>query len=87
MTPDLTPEAAQGYAYVNERRSPCGYYFSSDCWLAWQAGVAMAARDLSRPVRVRKSRGYTLRITTANGAAYTFKAEGAALDRFSLTAG
>ena len=43
----------------------CPHLFSSDCWLAWEAGYTMAMHGFSCPVKARKSRGYLMVIHTS----------------------
>ena len=64
MAYNFITETLAGYN-AREDRTPCPFIFSSDCWLAWEAGYEMAMRGFSRPIKARKSRGYLMVLQTA----------------------
>ena len=80
----LTAECNEGYQRDFQIDARCPYYFSSDCWLAFQAGALMATRGLSAPAKCRKSRGYSLKITTKGGTDFLFTARGNDLETMEL---
>lgn len=82
MANDLTKEALEGYGAKGLGEAP--YYWSSDSWLAWNAGKALDARGSTAPAKVRKSRGYSLRIVTSGQGEFTFTASGKDLADFRL---
>lgn len=43
------------------------YYYSSDCWLMWEAGHWLQRSGMARPMRAKKSRGYVVKVSY-NGA-------------------
>lgn len=86
---DLTTECAQGFASDPDlSRNP--YYWSSDSWLAWEAGAALSAHHVptqthrmlaNEPAECAKSRGYSVRIKTRGGACYLYSVTGRDLDK------
>jgi hypothetical protein len=44
--------------------NPNPWLWSSDPWLLHQAGLAYSVKGCSRPVKAKKSRGYTVRVAT-----------------------
>ena len=62
MATDLTQEARDGYDDP-EGRNP--HLFSSDRWMAHQAGRALAAR--ARPARAWKARGHAVNVEGSGG--------------------
>jgi len=83
MAMDLTDEARGGFdAWINGTRDP-PYFHSSDSWLAWHAGAALARTGRTKPHTCKKSRGYSVRLDTAVNR-FTFKAAGPDLMAFDL---
>ncbi len=66
---DLTQECAKGYA----GGAPNPYYWSSDSWVAFEAGAALSQSGRTAPVKCRKSKGYSVRIETAGDTIILFK--------------
>lgn len=86
MATDLTAECMQGYSADSDMPgAKCPFYFSSDSWLAYQAGQLMAAKGLSAPALCRMSRGFSVRIRTKGDTDFLFKAAGADLENMFLT--
>ena len=91
MATNLTEYAQEGFdahdLYCDWRGSPdpaCKHYFSSDAWLAYQAGSAMFSKGVTRPTAAFKSRGYSVRLETASGTKFVFKAAGEDLEKQDL---
>jgi hypothetical protein len=59
--------------------------FSSPMWFAYRAGQVLRAEGLANPIRVRMSRGYSVRIKPAGEPGRLVKFDGAALDRVSVS--
>lgn len=53
-------EGQQGLS-TDRRADQFAAYYSSDCWLAFEAGGLIRYMGLPKPVRCRKSRGYSIR--------------------------
>jgi hypothetical protein len=79
MATDLTTECRAGLVSFSADRNP--HLFSSDSWLAFEAGVRLRwqGREL---VSCHKSRGYSLRIVMAGGDQYVVAASGDKLNRW-----
>ena len=79
MANDLTAECRAGL--VSFSADPNPYLFSSDSWLAFEAGARLRwqGREL---VSCYKSRGYSLRIVMAGNQSYVVAASGDKLTRW-----
>lgn len=64
MATNLTAEFIEGYN-AQDAQIDNPYLWSSDSWLAYDAGAAFAKYGYSTPTRAAKSRGYSLRVQTA----------------------
>ncbi len=91
MATDLTAETIEGFDALEKlstRDNPGGkrnpYLFSSDSWLAFEAGQALCERGLTRPERAHKSRGCSVRIVTSGQTEFLFKASGDDLEIMDL---
>ncbi len=80
----LTAEATQWFDAACEGEAANHYYWSSDAWLAFEAGAAIARAGRTRPTQCRKSRGFMVKVETAGGAELTFKAAGPDLAQHTL---
>ena len=79
----FTRDAVAGYL-ARDDRSHNPYLFSSDCWLVWEAGYQLAYVGCSKPVKAKKSRGYSVTLwTQANK--FTVKFEGDGLDKVNIS--
>jgi hypothetical protein len=63
---DLTAQFMAGYN-SQDATIDNPYLWSSDNWLAYDAGYVFAKRGASTPIKARKSRGYSVRVETAGG--------------------
>ena len=82
MATNLTQEALDGFNAYN-LGGTCPFLFSSDCWVAWQAGFEMGRYKLPPPSNVTKSRAYSVKSKTLAGI-ITIKFLGDALDKTEI---
>jgi hypothetical protein len=79
---DLTNEFMAGWNCSNAQiDNP--YLWSSDSWLAFNAGAEFYKRGTSTPIKVRKSRGYSIRVYTGDSE-FTIKYDTATLSRYTI---
>ncbi len=81
---NLLIECAQGFASDPDfSRNP--HYWSSDSWLAYEAGAALCSHFVrtqthilvaNEPSACSKSRGYSVKIRTRAGAEFVYRASG-----------
>jgi hypothetical protein len=63
MANDLSKEAREGWEMVSGNP----YLWSSNLWLAFEAGAYARKIGADKPVRARVSRGYSIRLKPAGG--------------------
>lgn len=81
MATDLTQECIKGYRNADKTdwrdNAPANpFLWSSDSWLAFEAGEHMGRNGLTVPARVTKSRGYSVKVRTIGGTDFLYRATG-----------
>ena len=79
MKNDLLHQCLEGWDLAHKDNP---YLFSSDSWMAFQAGRRIVA--MCRPVKCRKSRGYSIVIETSGGSTCTLKFTGKNLETITM---
>ena len=90
MATDLTQEAFDGYRNSDQTdwrgTAPANpFYYSSDSWLAFEAGEYLGRNGVTHPVRCTKSRGYSVKVLTNSGTDYLYALTGDDLEVVTLT--
>lgn len=60
------------------------HLFSSNYWLLHEAGANFYKKGTSHPVIVKKSRGYTVKVTTAGNTDFLIKFHGNKLEKATI---
>ena len=89
MPTDLTQECIQGYKNADQTDwrdvAPSNpFYWSSDSWLAFEAGEHLGRNGVTVPARAAKSRGYSVKIRTIGGTDFIYRATGPDLENREL---
>lgn len=82
MPNDLTDAFMKGW-HASDAQTDNPFLWSSDNWLAFDAGAQFYKQGTSMPIKAKKSKGYSIRVMT-NDNEYIVKYDTATLARVTI---